>query len=317
MNTNNKCRVLTAALATAFLMSNTSVFAAGEKIAVSFQTLSIPFFIFMHEQVVQEAKTLDVKLLVQDAQASSSKQSSDIENSLTQGVAAVVLTPNDVTALAPAINDVLDEKVPVIAVDRRVEGTSSPVPFVTADNVAGGRLMGDWVVKNMPAGANVVLITGQIGSTTAMDRAKGVHQSLSAAGSKFKLVAEQSGEADRAKAMSVVENILTASAGNPPDVIICSTGDMTLGAVEAVRGMGLGDKIKIIGYDAYPEVLKSIKAGEITGIVEQSPSKQIRTALRLAVDNIRNGTKIESVTITPFMVTRENLDQAEQFSAIK
>ncbi|RMR21882.1 substrate-binding domain-containing protein, partial [Pseudomonas syringae group genomosp. 3] len=111
--------------------------------------------------------------------------------------------------------------------------------------------------------------------------------------------------------------ILTASAGNPPDVIICSTGDMTLGAVEAVRGMGLGDKIKIIGYDAYPEVLKSIKAGEITGIVEQSPSKQIRTALRLAVDNIRNGTKIESVTITPFMVTRENLDQAEQFSAIK
>ena len=317
MNTNFKRRALAAALTTAFMVSTAPVFAAGEKVAVSFQTLSIPFFIFMHEQVVQEAKTLDVKLLVQDAQASSSKQSSDIENSLTQGVAAVVLTPNDVTALAPAINDVLDEKVPVIAVDRRVEGTSSPVPFVTADNVAGGRLMGDWVVKNLPTGANVVLITGQIGSTTAMDRAKGVHQSLSAAGSKFKLVAEQSGEADRAKAMSVVENILTASAGNPPDVIICSTGDMTLGAVEAVRGMGLGDKIKIIGYDAYPEVLKSIKAGEITGIVEQSPSKQIRTALRLAVDNIRNGTKIESVTITPFMVTRENLDQAEQFSAIK
>lgn len=317
MNTNFKRRALAAALTTAFMVSTAPVFAAGEKVAVSFQTLSIPFFIFMHEQVVQEAKTLDVKLLVQDAQASSSKQSSDIENSLTQGVAAVVLTPNDVTALAPAINDVLDEKVPVIAVDRRVEGTSSPVPFVTADNVAGGRLMGDWVVKNLPTGANVVLITGQIGSTTAMDRAKGVHQSLSAAGSKFKLVAEQSGEADRAKAMSVVENILTASAGNAPDVIICSTGDMTLGAVEAVRGMGLGDKIKIIGYDAYPEVLKSIKAGEITGIVEQSPSKQIRTALRLAVDNIRNGTKIESVTITPFMVTRENLDQAEQFSAIK
>ncbi|MEE5062706.1 substrate-binding domain-containing protein [Pseudomonas alliivorans] len=317
MKTNNKRRMLTTAVAAVLLTSNVSTFAAGEKIAVSFQTLSIPFFIFMHEQVVQEAKTLDVKLLVQDAQASSSKQSSDIENSLTQGVAAVVLTPNDVTALAPAINDVLDEKVPVIAVDRRVEGTSSPVPFVTADNVAGGRLMGDWVVKNLPTGANVVLITGQIGSTTAMDRAKGVHQSLTAAGSKFKLVAEQSGEADRAKAMSVVENILTASAGNPPDVIICSTGDMTLGAVEAVRGMGLSDKIKIIGYDAYPEVLKSIKAGEITGIVEQSPSKQIRTALRLAVDNIRNGTKIESVTITPFMVTRENLDQAEQFSAIK
>lgn len=317
MKVQNKRRALAAVLATSLLLPAAPLLAAGEKVAISFQTLSIPFFIYMHEQAVEEAKDLDIDLLVQDAQASSAKQSSDIENALTQGAAAIVLTPNDVSALAPAVNEVLDEQVPVIAVDRRVEGTSAPVPFVTADNVAGGRLMGEWVIKNMPNGADVVLITGQIGSTTAMDRAKGVHEALRAAGSKFKLVAEQSGEADRAKAMSVVENILTASAGNPPAVIICSTGDMTLGAVEAVRGMGLSDKIKIIGYDAYPEVLKGIKAGEITGIVEQSPSKQIRTALRLAVDKIRNGTEIESVTVKPFMVTAENLEQAEQFSAIE
>lgn len=317
MKVQNKRRALAAVLATSLLLPAAPLLAAGEKVAISFQTLSIPFFIYMHEQAVEEAKALDIDLLVQDAQASSAKQSSDIENALTQGAAAIVLTPNDVSALAPAVNEVLDEQVPVIAVDRRVEGTSAPVPFVTADNVAGGRLMGEWVIKNMPNGANVVLITGQIGSTTAMDRAKGVHEALDDAGSNFKIVAEQSGEADRAKAMSVVENILTASAGSPPDVIISSTGDMTLGAVEAVMGMGLSDKIKIIGYDAYPEVLKSIKAGEITGVVEQSPSKQIRTALRLAVDKIRNGTEIESVTVKPFMVTAENLEQAEQFSAIE
>lgn len=317
MKAQFKRRALATVLATSFFIPATPLFAAGEKVAISFQSLSIPFFIYMHEQAVDEAKSLDIDLLVQDAQASSSKQTSDIENALIQGVAAVVLTPNDVSALAPVVNELLDEQVPVIAVDRRVEGTSAPVPFVTADNVYGGRLMGEWVIENMPDGADIVLITGQIGSTTAMDRAKGVHEALYDAGSHFKIVAEQSGEADRAKAMSVVENILTASAGDPPDVIISSTGDMTLGAVEAVRGMGLSDKIKIIGYDAYPEVLKGIKAGEITGVVEQSPSRQIRTALRLTVDKIRNGTEIESVTVRPFMVTAENLEQAEQFSAIK
>ncbi|WP_431025191.1 substrate-binding domain-containing protein [Halomonas sp. H5] len=316
MKANIKNSALATLLATSLLMPAAPLLAAGEKVAISFQTLSIPFFIYMHEQAIEEAEALDIDLFVQDAQASSAKQTSDIENALIQGVEAVILTPNDVDALAPVVNEVLDEEIPVIAVDRRVEGTSSPVPYVTADNVAGGRLMGEWVIENMPDGADVVLITGQIGSTTAMDRARGVREALADAGSNFRIVAEQTGEAERAKAMTVVENILTASSGNPPDVIISSTGDMTLGAVEAVQGMGLSDQIKIIGYDAYPEVLEGIKVGEITGVVEQSPSQQIRTALRLAVDKIRNGTEIESVTVEPIMVTADNLEQAEQFSVI-
>src|SRR3954471_12972411 len=50
------------------------------------------------------------------------------------------------------------------------EGTSKPVPYVAADNVAGGRLQGEWVIKNMPNGARVVVINGQLGSSSGMDR---------------------------------------------------------------------------------------------------------------------------------------------------
>lgn len=309
--------LFSAALSVGLALPLSVAMAAGEKIVVNFQNLSIPYFIYMNEQAAEEAKALDVELLVQDAQASSTKQSSDIENALTQRVEAIVLAPNDVTALAPALNEVLADKVPVVTVDRRVEGTDAPVPFVTADNVAGGRLMGEWVTKNMPEGARVAFITGTAGSSTANDRAKGVHEALKAGGGKFQLVAEQSGEFQRAKAMSVTENILTSMTGNAPDAIICASGDMALGAAAAVKTMGLKGKVKIIGFDAYPEVLKAIKDGDIAGIVEQSPSKQIRTALRMVVEKVRGGADIETVIVQPFMVTQENLDQAEQYSVIQ
>jgi len=306
-----------AVLAAGLTFQLSPAFAAGEKILINFQTLSIPYFIYMHEQASLEAKALNVKLLVQDAQSSSTKQSSDVENALTQGVDAMVVAPNDVTALAPALNEVLSEKVPLVTVDRRVEGTDAPVPYVTADSVAGGRLMAELVTSNMKDGARVAFIGGTPGSSTAIDRAKGVHDGLKAGGEKFQLVAEQSGEWERAKAMSVAENILTSLSANPPDAIICASGDMALGAAEAVRAMGLKGKVKVIGFDAYPEVLRAIRDGDIAGIVEQSPSKQIRTALRMAVKKVRGEAELETVIVQPFMVTQENLSQAEQYSAIQ
>ncbi|WP_122553892.1 sugar ABC transporter substrate-binding protein [Pseudomonas viridiflava] len=306
-----------AVLAAGLTFQLSPAFAAGEKILINFQTLSIPYFIYMHEQASLEAKALNVKLLVQDAQSSSTKQSSDVENALTQGVDALVVAPNDVTALAPALNEVLSEKVPLVTVDRRVEGTDAPVPYVTADSVAGGRLMAELVTSNMKDGARVAFIGGTPGSSTAIDRAKGVHDGLKAGGEKFQLVAEQSGEWERAKAMSVAENILTSLSANPPDAIICASGDMALGAAEAVRAMGLKGKVKVIGFDAYPEVLRAIRDGDIAGIVEQSPSKQIRTALRMAVKKVRGEAELETVIVQPFMVTQENLSQAEQYSAIQ
>ena len=114
--------------------------AAGETVAVNFVSLTIPFYVFMRKEAEDEAKKLDIKLLVQDAQFGTPKQGSDLENALNQGVDGIVVAPTDVKATAPAIDEVLKEGVPLIAVDRRVEGTSKPVPYVAADNVAGGRL---------------------------------------------------------------------------------------------------------------------------------------------------------------------------------
>jgi inositol transport system substrate-binding protein len=309
---------LATALAATTALTSLSALAAGEKIVVSFQNLSEPFVIAMNRALQAEAKTLDVNVIVVDAQGNSPKQAADLANAIVQGAKGVIVAPNDAKALAPAIDDLLAEKIPVVTVDRRVEGTSKPVAHVGADNVAGGRILADWVVRTFPDGARVVHLSGQPGSSSAIDRAKGFRDGMTAAGAKYKLIADQTANWKRAEGLTVAEGILTANTASPPDVIVASNDDMALGALEAVHSTSGGkSKTLVIGFDALPETLGKVRAGEMSGTVEQSPSKQIRTALDALVDHIRKGSELKSVALEPVLITKDNLAVADRIAEVK
>jgi inositol transport system substrate-binding protein len=96
------------------------------------------------------------------------------------------------------------------------------------------------VVKNFPDGAEIVFLTGQPGSSSGIDRAKGVREVLAAAGDKYEIVAEMSGNWSRAEAQMLVEGQL-AFLPEPPDAIIGGNDDMAMGAIEAIRLAGRED----------------------------------------------------------------------------
>jgi inositol transport system substrate-binding protein len=289
-----------------------------ERVLVSFHNMAEPFFVVMHRELLDEAKKLGVEVVVVDAQANSAKQTADLENALAQGASGIILAPTNVDALAPAVDEVIKAKVPVITVDRRVEGTSAPVPHVGADNVAGGRMLAEWVVKRHPEGASIVLLTGQPGSSSAIDRTKGIHEGFAAAGDKYRIVAEQTGNWARDQGLTVTENILTSLGENKPNVILSENDDMALGAIEALRAAGqLGSGISVLGFDAIPDALRLVQKGELAVTVEQSPSRQIRTALGQLVERMRNGTEMKSVSIEPVLITADTLQNAERLSEVK
>lgn len=284
-----------------------------DRIAVSFHNMAEPFFVVMRRELMDEAAKLDVDVVVLDGQANSAKQSADIEAALVQGVKGVILAPTDVNALAPAVNSILKEKLPVITVDRRIEGTTAPVPHVGADNVAGGRMMIEWVAATRPQGARIVLLTGQPGSSSAIDRTRGVKEALAKAGPTYSLVAEQSANWSRDQGLTVTQNILTSLGATKPDVILAENDDMAFGAIEALRTAGVAG-VAVLGFDATPEALTRIKAGTMALSVEQSPSRQIRSALQQVVAAVRQNAPLTSVNIEPVVITRETLASAERLS---
>jgi len=281
--------------------------------------LAFPFFVHMADQAKDEANKIgDIDLIIADGQRSSPKETADVEAGITKGVSGIMISPNDVDALAAAIQEAVDAKVPVVTIDRRVNKVPGILGHVGADNVKGGEAQGQLIEKLFPDGATVMNLQGQSGASPAIDRNKGLHNVLDQAKDKYKFIFEDTAGFDRSKGLAMTESAL-AGMPKPPDVIVAANDDMALGALEALKARNLLGKVKLIGFDALPEALGQIKAGNMTATIEQLPGGQVRGALQVLVAFLREGKKPDQqvTLLTPIAITSENLDQAERLNEVK
>ena len=310
-----------ALLGAVFAFSLASPMAASAKdmtILTSVPGLNFPFFVHMLNAMKAEVKQVGATAQESDGQNAAPKQTADVEAALTKGVDGIVISPIDVSAMAPALQEAVDAKVPVVTIDRRVTGVKGILAHVGADNVKGGEAQGQWVLDTFPNGANLINLQGQPGASPAIDRNKGLHNVLDQHKDKYKFVAEQTANFARDQGLSVTEGLL-ASQTTPPDAIVAANDDMALGALEAVKGRNMQDKVKVIGFDALPEALGSIRDGGLAGTVEQFPGKQSSTAVDLLAAFLKSQKKPDSdlVLLTPIMLTKANLDKAERLNEVK
>lgn len=277
----------------------------------SVPSLGFPFFVHMLKQIKVEAEAQGVNLIESDGQNSAPKQTADIESAIVQKVNAIVISPLDVNALAPAIEQAIAAQIPVVTIDRRVDGVEGILAHVGADNTKGGEAQANAMIAAFPDGATIFHLQGQPGAGPAIDRNKGVHNILDGVADKYKIIFEQTANFARAEALSVTEAGLAAN--GKPDVIICANDDMAFGAIEACAARGFTD-VAIYGFDALPEAIVAVRDGTMTGTVEQFPGEQSRQAVRIAVAFARDGTAPAEklVLLTPIVIGKDNLDQAER-----
>ena len=307
-------RILLASVAAAMSLTMQPAHAEGETIAFSVPSLGFPFFVHMQKQFNEEAAAQGVEVINYDGQNQTTKQTADVEAAIISGVDGIVISPSDSVAMAPAVRQAVEAGIPVITIDRRVDGVDGLLGHVGADNVKGGEAQGNLIIEMFPDGARIVNLQGQPGSSPAIDRNQGVHNALDGMADKYVFVAEQTANFAREEGASVTEAIL-AGLDSPPDVIVAANDDMALGAMQVVQEQGLD--IAIIGFDALPEALAAIRDGTLTATIEQMPGGQSRGALQAMIDHLRNGTSPEPVTLlTPIAITKDNFDQAERLGEL-
>ncbi|ELO5120855.1 substrate-binding domain-containing protein, partial [Escherichia coli] len=224
-------------LAALIAMTSGAALAENEQIVFSTPNLAMPFEVHMQRTAVKAAKEMGVKLQVLDGQGSSPKQVADLENAITRGAQGLIVSPNDVNAVSSAVDEIQDAKLPVVTLDRSVD-SQKKVPHFGANNYKGGQAIGDFVKSKFPDGAEIILLTGQPGSSSNIERTKGIRDSLKAGGDKYKIVADQTGNWMRSEGMRIVESVLP-SLPKRPQVILSANDDMALGAIEALQSQGV------------------------------------------------------------------------------
>jgi ABC-type sugar transport system substrate-binding protein len=223
------------------------------------------------------------------------------------------MSPVDSLELVPAVQRAVTAGIPVVTLDRMLQGMEGQITLVAADNLRGGEAQAEVIVSLFPQGATIFNIQGDMSEDPFIQRSQGVHNVVEGQPDRYRIVLEQPGNFLREEARRITEEGL--STAGQPDAIIAANDDMALGALDAVTARGLQGQIAIVGYDATPAALEQVRDGGLTATIEQFPSVQGRAAVRwLAL--ARRGCipdDAASVLIPPLVITAENLEQAERF----
>jgi ribose transport system substrate-binding protein len=253
--------------------SSSSSGGGGSKtIGVSIQNREAQFYQDMESGMKSEAVKYGYTVSVVDASRDNSKQQSQVEDFISQKVAAIVLTPYDSQAIGSAIVEANSANIPVFTADiANASSQGKVVTHIASDNVQGGGQAGKLMCAALGSAGGSVAILDEPEVTSVQDRVKGFKAALASGCPSVKIVADIDGGGERAKASSAMEDILQSH--KDLKGVFGINDDSALGAATAVSGAGLTGKVAVIGYDATPEARAAIKAGTMYGDAIQHPDQ--------------------------------------------
>ncbi|WP_434400159.1 ribose ABC transporter substrate-binding protein RbsB [Planococcus sp. 11815] len=254
-------------------------------IGFSISTLNNPFFVTLSEGAEAKASELGATLSVVDAQDDASKQASDVEDLIQQGVNMILINPVDSEAVASAVASANNADIPVITVDRSAEN-GEVVSHIASDNVAGGEMAAEHLLSLVGEGAKVAELEGVPGSSAARERGEGFNN---IAADSLDVVAKQTANFNRAEGLSVMENILQAN----PDVtgVFAHNDEMALGALEAIEASG--KDVTVVGFDATNDAVAAVEEGRLAGTIAQKPEMIGEMAVETAIQHL-DGEEVEA-----------------------
>jgi ribose transport system substrate-binding protein len=244
----------------------------GKTIGVSIQNREAQFYQDMERGMKDEAAKYGYTVNVVDAARDNAKQQSQVEDFISQKVAAIVLTPYDSQAIGSAIVEANKANIPVFTADiANASKDGVVVSHIASDNVQGGAQAGKLMCAAIPGHVGTIAIIDEPEVTSVQDRVKGFKQAIAANCSGVTIVADIDGGGERAKASSSMDDILQSH--KDLKGVFGINDDSALGAAKSIQAAGLQGKIAVVGYDAQPEARTAIANGAMYGDAIQHPDQ--------------------------------------------
>ena len=292
----------------AVMTSSTALAADKFVVGLSPKALTSPFWIRVTESAKKFAKENDIKLLIvaPPSETAVMEQVNLLEDLIQQKVNLIAMGPTDPLGVVPVLQGAVDAGIPVVILDAQtpLPGLES-ISLIGADNIAAGRVIGEYAAKLLNGKGNLVVIEGIAGNNTGEERKLGFGE-IVAKHEGMKIIASQPGNWERALGMNVMENILQS---NPNvDFVFACSDEMALGAAMAVEAAG--KKIPIIGVDGNKDAVIAVKEGSLEATVAQDPEKIGEYLIKEVAVKLRDGKPVEKKLSTDFqLITKENADQ--------
>jgi ABC-type sugar transport system substrate-binding protein len=277
------------------------------RMAVVVSTLNNPWFVVLAETAKARAEELGHTAVIFDSQNDPSLEASHFDNLLSAGYQAVLFNPTDADGSIASVRKAKAAGVPVFCIDREINADDAAAAQILSDNYSGCVELGQYFVEQVGEEGNYAELLGLLGDNNTRNRSEGFHSVVDRF-EGLKMVAQQSADFDRTKALEVTESILQAN----PDIvaIFCGNDAMAMGAYQALDAAGRAEQIKVFGFDGSADVVNSIRAGKIVATGMQFPKLMARRAAEYADQWLQGKRDFPQKTpVGVELVTQENVEQ--------
>lgn len=224
-------------------------------------------FAWQYMQAEAAAHPQIAEVIHANANDSTPKQVSDIENLLSRGVNCMIVAPTSATALAPAIA-AASQQIPVVINERAVE-SNDYTSFASLEAVEMGELQAEAVVKALNGKGKIVILEGVEGTGPVIETLEGMENVL-AENPGIEVLATEYTEWSRDKGKQQMENLLQA---HPEiDAVLSDSGLQNVGAFEAVKNAGRLDEIKAWTGDTVQGWMRIVHKEDLPGIIVDRPT---------------------------------------------
>jgi ribose transport system substrate-binding protein len=236
------------------------------------EATSNPFRDTETKSITAQAKALGIKLIQRNANGNVSQQNTDIESMIAQGAKVLIVAPEN-AGVAPALRQARAKHIPVLAIDRTVNGTACKdfIAFIGSNFLGQAKIAADDMGKALNGKGNVAILQGTSGNNVAADRTNGFNQELKKKFPNMKVVASQTANFDQATGQKVMAQMLQSHSNI--NGVYAENDTMALGAIQAIRSAGKtpGKDIKIVSIDGIRDAVNDVASGVIYSDIETNP----------------------------------------------
>ncbi|EJC75753.1 ABC-type sugar transport system, periplasmic component [Rhizobium leguminosarum bv. trifolii WSM2012] len=303
-----KLKLSLAAAAASIIVATSGVaHAADWKLAFVQGTTADEFYVSMKCGVEAAAKKLGVPVTVTGpTKFDVTIQRPIVDSVLAASPSALLIAPNDRTAMRAPLMAAANNGTKIVLVDTTVDKPDFAVSEISSDNVGGGAAAFEAIKAANPKGGKVLVINTAPGISTTDQRVEGFEKAAKA-DPNFKYLGVQFGKNDP----TVTAQVTSAALQKDPDLVgIFAINLLTSeGVATGLKQAGLTGKVTVVGFDAGPAQVKSLKEGTVQALVAQQPYQIGYQGVEQAVAALK-GEPTEKKIGTKFTIlTKDNVDQ--------
>ena len=254
----------------------------------------------------------DVKVDIVSCYDNSALQIRQIDSLADSGIDLLVVAPNEYAQIAEAVARTRKKGIPVIFFDRKTD-TEDQTAFIGGDNVATGRLSGNYalelakgLMKQQPDHRPVILeVTALLSTSPASDRHQGFAQAMHGHDEVDYVCIN--GDWDDNNTYAIVKKELTGN--HRPDIIFCHSDFMANGAYRAAAELKQEQRVRILGVDGLPgegEGIEAVRKGMFAGTCVYPTHGEL--IVRLALDILSGKPYERENYLQGMMITPDNVE---------